>query len=393
MASNRSATFLVRTRNRSGAVRDRAAMLRRETQSMSHATITSEESGPIRGARVWRMTQVVVWLVGLTILALLVALPQVGIHAFWNVLIPVAPAVLVFVPGVWRNVCPMGSTTLAPRHADRSRRRHVSSEWHGRLALGGVLLLLLVVPLRHVVLDLNGPATALTIVLLAAIGLVAGRFFEWKSGWCSGLCPVHPVERLYGQEPLLTAPNMHCRSCERCVTACPDSMVSLHPLAGGPSTVERIAGTLMVGGFAGFIWGWFQVPDYAGMEGWAHLAEAYGYPLVGMAATLVLFLMLMRSVEERHRHLVVRTFAAAAVVCYYWYRLPALFGFGPFPGDGMLVDLTGTLPTWFAAASQAATTLLFGWWLLGKSPSRRSWGVRPAYSAQALVHDEPPAAA
>ena len=48
----------------------------------------------------------------------------------------------------------------------------------------------------------------------------------------------------------------------------------------------------MAGGFAGFIWGWFQVPDFSGDEGWRHLDLAYGLPLGGLAVTLALFLLL-----------------------------------------------------------------------------------------------------
>lgn len=141
----------------------------------------------------------------------------------------------------------------------------------------------------------------------------------------------------------------------------------------------------MVGGFVGFIWGWYQVPDYAGGEGWAHLAESYGLPFGGMALSIVLFLVLRRTTGEEHRRLLVRTFAAAAVACYYWYRIPALVGFGAIPGDGMLVDLRGTLPGWFPVASRTATTVLFGWWLVAKTPRKRSWSARPAYSAEALA--------
>lgn len=337
-----------------------------------------------RGTLAWRAIQVAVWLVGLAILVALVVHPPTGLHAFWNVLIPVAPAVFVFAPGVWRNVCPLGSTALALRHAGRSQRRRLPAVWQGRLSLAGVLILFLVVPLRHVVLDLNGPATALAVAVLVAAALVAGMLFEWKSAWCTGLCPVHPVERLYGQEPLLTPLNMHCQSCERCVAVCPDSVAAMHPLAGCQTTTRRAAGTLMVGGFAGFVWGWFQVPDYRGGEGWAHLAECFGLPLGGLGVTVGLFLFLKSMTPERLHFLLVRLFAAAAVACYYWYRIPALVGYGAFPGDGMLVDLSGMLPAWFPDASRMATTALFGWWLLGKSIRRRTWAVRPAYSGSAL---------
>ncbi|MFQ5843561.1 MAG: ferredoxin [Planctomycetota bacterium] len=330
--------------------------------------------------RAWRVAQTAAWLVGAGILVCLLWFPPAGIHAFWNVLIPVAPALLAFAPGLWRNVCPLGTTALLPRHSGLSARRKLPVVWQGRLALIGVALLYLIVPLRHVVLDLNGPATATVILLLALAAVVLGTRFEWKSGWCSGACPVHPVERLYGSAPLWSPPNAHCGLCERCVTPCADATPNLDPLTVRDGRPRLLAGTLMVGGFCGFIWGWFHVPDYAGAEGWAHLGQAFGSPLGAAAVTVAAFLILQRAVPARHHTVLRRAFAAAAIGCYYWYRLPALFGFGPFPGDGMLVDLRDTLPAAFPAVSRVATTALFGWWLIGRHARRLTWLARPPFA-------------
>ena len=335
-----------------------------------------------RALVIWRVAQTAVWLVGLAILVALLFAPDIGIHAFWNVLIPVAPALVAFAPGLWRNICPLGSTALFARHVGLSKRRRLTPEWQGSLGLIGVIALLAIVPLRHVVLDTNGPATALTIGALAAVAVLMGLTFEWKSGWCSGACPVHPVEKLYGSEAALSVPNAHCEPCERCVAPCPDSTPGVHPLSSNGSATKRWAGLMMVGGFPGFIWGWFHVHDYVGAEGWRHLEVAYGWPMAGFAVTLGAF-VLLTSVVPRGRHLfLIRGFAAAAIACYYWYRLPALFGFGleAFPTDGMLVDLSGTLPTWFPVASRVVTTALFAWWLVGRRRGETAWGVRPEFS-------------
>ena len=65
-----------------------------------------------RARRAWRAAQVAVWLVGVGIVVLLFWAQEIGIHAFWNVLIPVAPALVAFAPGLWRNICPLASTAL-----------------------------------------------------------------------------------------------------------------------------------------------------------------------------------------------------------------------------------------------------------------------------------------
>lgn len=347
-------------------------------------TIAEPAPTPLRPAPIWPYLQFLVWVVGIGILAALLFWPLIGLHAFWNVLIPVAPALLVFAPGLWRNICPLASVTLLPRRLGLSQRRELSIQAQHRLAWTGVALLFLMVPLRHVVMDLNGPSTALAIAALAVAGVLLGLRYEWKSGWCSGSCPIHPVEKLYGTAPAWTPANAHCTACERCVATCSDSAEALVPHASSP-TMPASAATLLVGGFAGFVWGWFHVPDYAGTEGWAHLGEAYGWPLGGAACTLLLYALLLRKAEGARRESLDRTFAAAAIACYYWYRLPALFGFPLFLGDpppanGVLVDLSDSLPGWFPLATRAATTILFVTWLVGRSGAPRPWTLRPAFA-------------
>ena len=331
--------------------------------------------------RMWRGVQLAVWLIGVAIFVALVLAPEIGLHAFWNVLIPVAPALLAFAPGLWRNICPLASTALFPRHMGWSQRRRWSVKTQGVLSLVGVVALLLLVPLRHVVFDLNGPATAAVIAALAVVAVVMGLLSEWKSGWCSGLCPVHPVEKLYGQQPAVVVPNAHCDMCHRCVSPCPDSTPGVHPLVTTKPATRKAAGLLMVGGFAGYIIGWFLVPDYADGQGWAHLGEAYGRPFLGLVISLAAFAALRAMLPARHESTLFIAFAAAAIAAYYWFRLPALFGFGPFPGDGMLVDLRNVLPAWFPTASRVVTTALFGWWFLARTGVHRAWGQRPHYAA------------
>lgn len=324
--------------------------------------------------KAWRIVQLAVWVLGVAIVVALFLWPKIGIHAFWNVLIPVAPALLAIAPGLWRNICPLASTSLFARHTGRSARKAVSLPNQGIFLLIGVALLYAIVPLRHVLLDLNGPATGLALLAITVPAILMGRRYEWKSGWCSGICPVHPVERLYGSSPAVVPPNAHCDQCQKCVSPCADSTQAIDPLYNGQSGARHVAGLLMVGGFCGYIWGWFQVPDYPGSEGWAHLGQAYGWPLGSAAVTLALFLLLQPYVESK---LLRRSFAAAAIACYYWYRLPGLFGFGPYPGDGMLIDLTEQLGTSFPLISRAITTAFFAWWLVGRRRINRSWSNRP----------------
>jgi ferredoxin len=337
----------------------------------------SDNLDPSRTNTLWRTVRYAVLAIGLAILVALVIAPELGRHAFWNGLIPLAPALLVVAPGLWRNVCPMATAALLPRHLGISRRGTLSVEWQGRLSLFAVLLLFALVPLRHVVLDSSGPATALVLVLLAAVAVTMGFAFDWKSGWCSGLCPVHPVEKLYGSRPISSFANAHCTECIQCTTVCPDSTRSMHPFSR-PTRAHRLAAVLLVGGFPGFIWAWFHVPGNDGFASWSQLGWCYGVPLLGALASLLMFLAARELVPVKHYPTLVRSFAAAAVSCYYWFRLPALVGMGVFPGEGALVDLSEELPAELPLLSGIVTTGFFGWWLVLRRAHRREWLVRPA---------------
>lgn len=326
---------------------------------------------------IWRTIQFLVWFVGLFILFCLLFYPTTGLHLFWNILIPIAPALLVVAVGVWRNVCPMGSTSLFSRHIGVSKRKKLTTVQTGRLNLISVIALFVIVPLRHVIFDTSGLATAILIIALGIVAIVAGMFYEWKSAWCSGLCPVHPVEKLYGLNNQLQLPNAHCTECYRCVTPCPDSTPGINPLSVKKTKYYKVSGFLMVGAFPGFIWGWFQVSDYSGPIGLEQVLTAYSYPLVGLIITSVLFLFFKKFFDVK---VLSAVFSAAAVSCYYWFRIPSLLGFGVFPGDGMLVDLTGVLPEWMPIAIGVILTLFFFWWIVFRNKRLKSWSLRPSYA-------------
>lgn len=333
----------------------------------------------------WRALQLIVWGIGVAMFVALIVSPEVGLHAFWNVLIPVAPALFAIAPGLWRNVCPLGSTALLGRHMGWTAQRKLPPVWQDRFGLIGVGLLLLIVPLRHVVLDTSGAATALALGVIAVLAVVVSTQWHWKSAWCSGMCPVHPVEKLYGSEPIASFANAHCHECEECTVPCPDSTPGVTPLPQMASRSRRVAAMLMVGAFPGFIWGWFQVGDYRGVEGWSHAGLIYGMSIMGAAVTLVALLVALRWSPDEWGPLLRRVFAAGAISCYYWYRLPWLFGFGGFAPSGMLVDLQGVLPAWFPIASRIVTTGFFVWWLVGRRAGQTTWLVRPRRRQPALV--------
>ncbi len=328
---------------------------------------------------IWRLAQASVWLIGAAILFALFFIPSAGLLLFWNILIPVAPALFVVMVGVWRNVCPLATTNLLPRHLGLSKRKKLSAEQLGVLNLIGVIVLYTIVPLRHAVFNRNGLATGILILSMVLAGTIMGLFFEWKSAWCSGLCPVHPVEKLYGGNVLLSLPNAHCDQCQNCVIPCPDSTPNITPASAKKTFAQQLSGLLIIGGLPGFIWGWFHVPDQttSTVNG---LIGAYEMPLLGFAVSFILYAVLSNILDPKQERRLIAIFAASGVSFYYWFRIPALFGFGSFADDGLLIDLRSVLPAWSMTAVTIATTLFFFYWLVIRKQNHRSWVIRPAFA-------------
>lgn len=320
----------------------------------------------------WRSLQALFFAIGVVILVALFAAPELGLYLLWNVLIPVAPALLVLAPGLWRNVCPMGTASLIPYHAGLSSRKRVSVQWQGRLLALAVLLLVVIVPLRPVALDTNGLITGSVLLGVALLAGGLGFAFDAKSVWCSGLCPVYPVEMLYGSKPVATVSNSHCRECTACVAPCADSRQNMLPTDAARSGSGKWAALLLIGGFPGFIIGWYQVPTWTLAEGLRNLHVAYAWPLGGMVISLLVFAMLVNAYPKALRGLSV-IFAAAAVCAYYWFKLPVMLGLGD-PGSAIIPDLS-FLPAWAIWPLRFGVVVLFAALLL--RPTRKAWTLRP----------------
>jgi hypothetical protein len=342
--------------------------------------IKSFQQLPYRSVFAWRFAQSFVWLGGIAILYCLLFFPSTGIMLFWNILIPAAPALLVLFAGLWRNVCPLATTNLLPRHLGLSKRKKLSAKQTGILNLAAVLALYIIVPLRHIIFNTNALATGILIISATGVSITVGLFYEWKSAWCSGLCPIHPVEKLYGGNVLITAPNAHCDKCMNCVVPCPDSTPNINPGSSVKTIYHRLSSVLIIGGLPGFIWGWFHVADTTGVRTLNGLLTAYELPLTGLLTTLTIYMILSNITKHKFERKLTGFFAAAGVTCYYWYRLPALLGFGNLGRDGLLIDLGKTLPLWGIYCMMAASGCFFFFRLFIGSKNKKSWLKRPEFA-------------
>ncbi|WP_295670304.1 hypothetical protein [uncultured Mucilaginibacter sp.] len=344
-----------------------------------------------RGVLTWRIVQFVVWLIGVSIFICLIFYPQVGLIALWNVLIPVAPALLVVEGGLWRNVCPLAIVNLFPRHLNLSKKKIMSVSLQAKLQLAAIIALFIIVPLRHLIFNTNGEATAILLFTATAVSVSMGFVYDWKSGWCNSLCPVHPVEKLYGGNTLFSMPNAHCNQCINCSVPCPDSTPNLHPSSSKKTTYNHISGLLTIGGLPGFIWGYFQVPDQSESITYQNLFSAFEMPVLGLCITLCLYLWLKKLVSKKSERVLINCFAAAGVSCYYWFRIPALLGFSKFSNDVVLLNLKNTIPHWSILAITILTSVFFFWWLVFRKPNHKSWVIRPEF-AKGAKHNKVQAA-
>jgi hypothetical protein len=328
----------------------------------------------------WKLFQIIFWLIGFALWLCMLIKPALGVTLFWNVLIPIAPALLVIATGVWRNICPLATTSLLPDKSGFSKRKKLSASQRATLNLTGVILLFLIIPLRHLLFNTNGCATAAILLAISIIAFTSGILFERKSGWCSGLCPVHPVEKLYGDGVAFSMPNAHCSQCVKCSVPCPDSTLNFTAFISHRIESSKAIEMLLIGGFPGFIWGWFHVPDYTVSFGWWQLLTAYAYPICGAALSILLYFGMQRLISKRNKKIILNLFAAAAVSCYYWFRLPILFGFDKTETNGLLVDVSGNIPIWVMTLLKTATVIFFFWWMIIRTKKKISWAFRPAYS-------------
>ena len=102
--------------------------------------------------------------------------------------------------------------------------------------------------------------------------------------------------------------------------------------------------------------------------------------MVGLAITAIVYFNIDRVTKVENKRKLIRLFATAGVSCYYWYRLPAWIGFGSFQDDGLLIDLSASLPIWIVPAMRVVTTSFFFYWLVLRKPNKQSWVIRPAFA-------------
>jgi hypothetical protein len=253
----------------------------------------------------------------------LVVRPEISMTILWNVLIPLVPASLLVTPVLWRNICPLATLNVVGNGLLGARR--INNGWLLRAGLVGMLLLAVLVPARRFVFNTDGTTLAITIAAVAGLALVLGAFFDAKAGFCNSICPVLPVERLYGQRPLIELSNPRCSTCTLCTAK---GCIDLSPPQSIPATLgqARSRATWLLtayGAFAasfpGFVLGYFTLTDGSWSTAGAVYLHMVLWSVASYAATAVVALTLRLPAASATVLL-----GAAAAAIYYWYAATAI---------------------------------------------------------------------
>ena len=137
----------------------------------------------------------------------------------WQGVVPLLPLVLLLNVRLWRNVCPFGRLSEGPSRG----RTGPTAPALDRPRIGIALLLFAsILPIRAAWLSESLVATTVFLLCVAGAAFALGRRGVRRSGFCTTLCPMPPVELLYGQAPLARVGRGACDSCSLCTTrACP----------------------------------------------------------------------------------------------------------------------------------------------------------------------------
>lgn len=270
---------------------------------------------------VWHALRKASVISALAIAALLALEPEIGLPLFWGLIIPALPLVFMFMPGLWRNLCPLATSNQIPRRHKFMRAATRRTLPQGIAYPTGVMLLIGGVIGRRLLFNVSGTATAALIVGAMAAAFVGGLLFKGKSGWCSSICPLLPVQRLYGQTPFVKIANTQCEPCVGCTKNCYDFNPGAAYLADqyDANPAYRNVRRFFAGVFPGLVLGYYLVPPVAEIGPMSIVAQMLAY----MAGSLMLFTLLDLLVG-RTRNLTPVAFGAVAFSLFYWFSAPII---------------------------------------------------------------------
>jgi NADPH-dependent 2,4-dienoyl-CoA reductase/sulfur reductase-like enzyme/ferredoxin len=271
--------------------------------------------------RVWVALRVLSVSTTYALCLLLIIRPHVGLFVFWQILIPILPLVVFVAPGLWRNTCPLAALNQVPRLVGFTRGLSRPKWLEEYSYVIGVGMFLLIIPARKALFERDGTATALLILYTLAGAFLGGVLFKGKSGWCSSICPLLPLQRLYGQTPFVTVPNNHCKPCIACSKNCYDFNPAVAYLADLYDPDRHYGGyrKCFAGAFPGFILAFYTLPNPPAISVPDMYLRFGMFTLVSLGAFFAL-----DSVVKATTNKLTALFAVAALNLFYSFNIPHL---------------------------------------------------------------------
>ena len=312
---------------------------------------------PLAFWHVVRVTSIVAYI------ALCVAMfirPAGALFTFFKVIVPLLPILFFVAPGLWRNICPLAAANQTPRVLGFSRAGTAPDWLRKRSFIVASVLFFGIAGARLALFNNNASATGVLLSLTIINAFIAGLVFTGKSGWCSSMCPLLPLQRVYGQTPFVVVPNSHCNPCVSCTTNCfdfkpqPAFQADLHnpdPQWSGPRK-------LFASALPGFVLGFFTLVGRTGLSD-VHVYERLAlYVIVSIGSYFVVSAILPLTVA-----MVTAIYASAAINIFYWYASVTL--------AGSLGTIIGQHVAWVHWPIQIVVAVLTVIWI-----SRTYWSER-----------------
>jgi hypothetical protein len=312
---------------------------------------------------VWKLAQFFGIILTVVLLAGLLRAPELSLNILWNAVIPLLPAVFLIQPEIWRNACPLA--TLNVLSGRRRGTRTIGPDAARRFGAVGIVLLFAMVPARRFLFNTDGPALAATIAAVAVLALLMGFVFDMKAGFCNALCPVLPVERLYGQRPLFRVLNAHCAPCTLCTRR---GCVDLGPAKSVEQTLGRASGPgrwlltpygAFAAAFPGFVIGYYTTTDVA-LSAAGSVYTHVGLWMLGSYVVIAALALALRIPGA----LATVPIAGLSFGLYYWFAAPVVTE---------ALALAGWAPTTIRVV---AFSLLAAWFWRARGTPRTANGSR-----------------
>jgi hypothetical protein len=291
--------------------------------------------------------------------------PETGLTIFWCLVVPALPLWFLVAPGFWRNICPLATLNQTPRRFGWGHPRPLPPALRRTAPLAGFVLFLALAAGRKLLFNADARALAALLIALSALALLGGLRFAGKSGWCASICPVLPVQRLYGKSALITVEHRHCRPCVGCIRRCYDLRPELSAQSDSASRSHRpvVTQNIVAGAFPGFILAFSTTATPPAVQVWQLVVACVTF----MAVSGAIF-WLLGSLVHVPAAVLSRLYAAIAFALYYWLTASSV--------AVQLQHVWGwTVPAPVVWVTRLLAVILSAFWL---------WRSRPGLAAKEL---------